>query len=113
MEYKSGSRARLNYDDEEGMIIMDFLVSETGEPDKRYTLVPGGDYSGLFWKNGAWEYIARLDVDMLGDGNEPRPALILNEDGSANEGTLQKQSDKNMKQPAESKKSKVPPKKKG
>jgi len=98
MEYKSGSRARLNYDDDEGMIIMDFLVSETGEPDKRYTLVPGGDYSGLVWKNGSWEYIARLDVDMLGDGNEPRPALILNEDGTAKEDVLQKQSDKNMKQ---------------
>lgn len=97
MEYKSGSRARLNFDEEEGMIIMDFLVSETGEPDKRYTLVPGGDYSGLIWKNGAWEYIARLDVDMLGDGNEPHPALILNEDGSAKEDVLQKQSDKNMK----------------
>ncbi len=98
-EYKSGSRARLNYDEEEGMIIFDFLVSETGEPDKRYTLVPGGDYSALTWKNGAWEYIARLDVDMLGDGNEPKPALILNDDGSAKEDVLQKQSEKNMKQP--------------
>jgi hypothetical protein len=98
MEYKSGSRARLNYDDEEGMIIMDFLVSETGEPDKRYTLVPGGDYSGFKWKNGAWEYIPRLDVEMLGDGNEPHPALILNDDGTAKEDVLQKQSDKNVKQ---------------
>lgn len=113
MEYKSGSRARLNYDEEEGMIIMDFLVSETAEPDKRYTLVPGGDYSGLVWKNGAWEYIARLDVDMLGDGNEPRPSLILNEDGSTKEDVLQKQSDKNMKKTGENEKAKTAPKKKG
>lgn len=107
MEYKSGSRARLNYDEDEGMIIMDFLVSETGEPDKRYTLVPGGDYSGLKWKNGAWEYIPKLAGEMLGDGNEPRPALILSADGTANEDVLQKQSDKNMKQPQPA--SKTPP----
>jgi hypothetical protein len=98
MEYKAGARARLNYDDEEGMIIMDYLISQTGEREKRYTLVPGGDYSGLKWKNGAWEYIDRLDVEMRGDGNEPRPALILNDDGTSNEDQLQKQSDKNMKQ---------------
>jgi hypothetical protein len=113
MEYKSASRARLNYDEEEGMIIMDFLVSETAEPDKRYTLVPGGDYSGLVWKNGAWEFIARLDVDVLGDGNEPRPSLILNEDGSTKEDVLQKQSDKNMKKTGENEKAKTAPKKKG
>lgn len=117
MEYKSGSRARLNFDDEEGMIIMDYLISESGEPDKRYTLVPGGDYSGLKWNNGAWEYIARLDTEMRGDGNEPRPAMILNDDGSANEDVLQKHSDKNMKQPDPPKpaktKTKKQPKKEG
>lgn len=96
MEYKAGARARLNYDDEEGLIIMDYLISETGEREKRYTLVPGGDYSGLKWENGAWELISRLDVEMRGDGNEPRPALILGDDGLANEAILQKQSDKNM-----------------
>ncbi|HSK12215.1 MAG TPA: hypothetical protein VK907_03315, partial [Phnomibacter sp.] len=96
IEYKAGARARMNFDDEEGMIIMDYLISETNEPEKRYTLVPGGDYSGLKWNNGAWEYIARLDVEMRGDGNEPQPMLILNEDGSANEAALQKRSDKNM-----------------
>jgi hypothetical protein len=105
MEYKAGARARLNYDEEEDMIIMDYLISETGEREKRYTLVPGGDYSGLKWKNGAWEYIDRLDVEMRGDGNEPRPSLILNPDGTSNEDILQKQSDKNMKakEPAEKK----------
>jgi hypothetical protein len=97
MEYKTGSRARLNYDEEDGMIIMDYLISETGEPEKRYTLVPGGDYSGLKWNNDVWEYIERLAVEVRGDGNEPRPAMILNDDGSAKEDVLQKQSDKNMK----------------
>lgn len=100
LEYKTGARARLNYDEEEDMVIMDYLISESNEPEKRYTLVPGGDYSGLRWNNGAWEYIDRLDVYMLGDGNEPRPALILNEDGSVKEEVLQKQSDKNVNKSA-------------
>ncbi len=108
VEYKSGSRVRLNYDEDEKMIIMDYLISETGEREKKYTLVPGGDYSGLVWKNGAWEYIPRLDVEMRGDGNEPHPALILNADGTANEETLQKQSDKNMKKAEAAKKSQKP-----
>ena len=100
MEYKTGSRARLNFDDEDGMVIMDHLISESNEPDRRYTLVPGGDYSGLKWEKDAWIYIPRLATEMRGDGNEPRPSLILNDDGTANEDVLQRQSDKNMKQPA-------------
>jgi hypothetical protein len=110
MEYKTGARARLNFDEEEDMIIMDYLVSETGEKHKRYTLVPGGDYSGLKWKEGAWEYVDRLDVEMRGDGNEPKPALILGDDGNTNEELLQKQSDKNMKKKEEPA---AKPKKKG
>jgi len=98
MEYKSGARAKLNFDDEEDMVIMDYLISETNEPLKRYTLVPGGDYSGLKWNNGGWELIPRLQTDMLGDGNEPRPALILGADGKANEAILEKISEKNMRQ---------------
>ena len=86
------------------MIIMDYLISETGERDKKYTLIPGGDYSGLVWKNGAWEYIPRLDVEMRGDGNAPKPALILNDDGTANEVELQKQSDKNVEKANQEKK---------
>lgn len=97
MEYKSGARARLNFDEEENMIILDHLVSESGEPEKKYSLVPGGDYSGLSWHNGGWEWIAKLAVEMRGNGNEPRPALILNSDGSSNEEALKSQSEKNVK----------------
>lgn len=115
MEYKTGARARLNFDEIEDMVIMDYLISESNEPQKRYTLVPGGDYSGLNWNNGGWELIPRLQTDMLGDGNEPRPALILNADGTANESVLQKISEKNMKQSEEkeSEKKKGKKKKKG
>ncbi len=109
VEYKSQGGARVNFDEEEDMVIMDYLISESNEPDKLYTLVPGGDYSGLKWNSGAWEYIPKLEVDMLGDGNEPRPALILNSDGTSNEGMLQKYSDKNMEQAAEKEKKKTKP----
>ncbi len=112
MEYKSGARARLNFDEEEDMVIMDFLISESNEPQKRYTLVPGGDYAGLKWNNGGWELIPRLKTDMLGDGNEPRPALILNNDGTANETILEKISAKNMKQNEEKEQEKKKGKKK-
>lgn len=112
LEYKSGARARLNFDQEEDLVIMDYLISETNEPEKRYTLVPGGDYSGFKWNRDAWEYIPMLATDALTDGNEPRPALILGTDGNANEGVLQKQSDKNMQKAEDKNKPKpVVPKK--
>lgn len=98
LEYKAGSRARLNYDDEEKMIIFDALISETNEPQKKYTLVPSGDYKGFVWKEGFWDYIDQLSNTFLGDGNEPKPALILDAQGNANENALQQQSDKNMQE---------------
>jgi len=113
LEYKSGARARLNFDQEEDLVIMDFLISETNEPEKLYTLVPGGDYSGFKWNREAWEYIPMLATDALTDGNEPRPALILGTDGSANEGVLQKQSDKNVQKAEDKNKPKAVVPKKG
>lgn len=113
LEYKTGARARLNFDKEEGLVIMDYLVSETNEPDKVYTLVPGGDYSGFKWNRDAWEYIPMLSTDVLTDGNEPRPALILSTDGYADEKVLQKQSEKNMKNAEDKNKPKTAVPKKG
>ena len=118
MEYKKEGRARLNYDPEEQMIIMDYLISETNEPEKLYTLVPGGDYSGFKWQENRWVYIDRLATDNLGDGNAPKPMTIFTDMGDADEEALQKQSDKNMQKPAATKApakapAKTPIKKKG
>jgi hypothetical protein len=96
MEYKKEASAKLNYDEEEDMIVMDHLISQTNEPDKKYTLVPGGDYEGFRWKNGHWVNEPRLFVDNLGDGNEPKPALILNDEGIPDDAKLMEQSEKNM-----------------
>lgn len=96
MEYKKEGRAKLNYEADEDLLIMDHLVSESNEPEKKFTLVPGGDYEGLRWKNNRWEYEPKLDNQNLGDGNEPRPDLLLDNNGMANEAKLTEQSAKNM-----------------
>ena len=106
VEYKKFANARVNYDTAEDMIIMDNLVSETNEPEKLYTLVPGGDYEGFKWENNHWTFIPRLHVDNLGDGNAPHPALIFNDAGLPNEEELGKQSEKNKQKEAVKKKKK-------
>lgn len=97
MEYKKNTPTKLNYDPEEDLIVMDHLISESNDSANKNTLVPGGDYEGFKWNNGQWVNIPRLFVDDLGDNNEPRPALILSDDGVANEESLRLQSEKNMK----------------
>lgn len=56
MEFKKEASPRLTYDPELDAIIFDELVSETGEPNKKWTLVPDGEYEGFKWKNGMWVY---------------------------------------------------------
>lgn len=97
IEYKKEGRARINYDEEDSLIVIDNLVSETGEPEKKYTLIPGGDYEAFKWDNTGWKFIDKLFMEQRGDGNEPKPMLILNDDGTANEDVLQKQTEKNIK----------------
>jgi hypothetical protein len=116
LEYKKEGRVRLNFDDEDSLIVMDNLVSETGEPEKKYTLIPGGDYEGLKWQNGRWQYIDKLYMQARGDGNEPREMTILDEEGNFDENALQKQTEKNLKkssgkEKSEPEKGKTPKKK--
>lgn len=112
VEYKKEGRARVNYDALDSMIIMDNLVSESNEPEKKYTLIPGGDYEAFKWKNGRWHFIDKLFMEQRGDGNEPRPMTILDEQGNADEQVLQQQSDKNIKAAAAKEKKETMPAKK-
>jgi hypothetical protein len=96
LEYKKGSSAKLNYDPEEDLIIMDHLVSENNQPDRKATMVPGGDYEAFKWVNGNWLNDPKLYTQILGDGNEPREQTILNDNGIADETKLMQQSEKNM-----------------
>ena len=96
MEYKKQGSAKLNYDPDEDLIIMDHLVSESNQPERKNTLVPGGDYEAFKWVNGNWQNDPKLFTQVLGDGNEPREKTILDDNGVADESKLMEQSEKNM-----------------
>ena len=83
MEYKKTAGARLTYDDEMEMIILEHLESETGEPKKKWTYIPDGDYEGFKWKNGKWVHIEKVfEEQQLKDGQAPMPKPFLDKDGN-------------------------------
>jgi hypothetical protein len=73
LEYKKDGRARIQFDEEMDMILLDHLISETNEPQKKYTLIPDGDYEGFTWKNGQWLHIDKVFTQKLEDGQAPVP----------------------------------------
>lgn len=73
LEYKNDGRARVQFDEEMDMILFDHLISETNEPEKKYTLIPDGDYEGFIWKNGQWMHIDKVFKQKLEDGQAPMP----------------------------------------
>jgi hypothetical protein len=97
MEYKKEGRARMNWDQEMDMIVYDHLISESDEPEKKFTMVPDGDYQGFKWENGKWTFIDKVFDYKLKDGEAPMPAPIKNAAGQSDELKLLEQSDKNMK----------------
>lgn len=111
IEYKKEAKTFFNYDKELDLIIVDHLVSETDEPEKRFTYVPDGDYEAFKWKDGKWMHIDKLFNSKLKDGEFPREALLYDDAGNSNEQQLEEASRKNAeKKPAPAKKE--PPKKK-
>eukprot|EP01136_Pigoraptor_vietnamica_P018681 Opistho-1_new@65393 len=73
-EFKKQANARLNYDEELGMITFAHLTSETGEPENRYTLVPLGRYEGFRWVNGKWVHVTVVkEADPRNNINPPQP----------------------------------------
>ncbi len=82
LEYEKDARARLVYDADLDMIVFDHLISESNEPQKRYTLIPDGDYEGFKWQNGKWEHVNKIFNQALKDGQAPRPQPLFDEKGS-------------------------------
>jgi len=82
LEYEKDAKARMNYDPDMDMIVFDHLISESNEPQKRYTLIPDGDYEAFKWQNGKWEHIDKLFNQQLQDGQAPRPQPLFDEKGS-------------------------------
>lgn len=60
VEYKKNAGARLNFSEEENLILVEHLVSETNEPNKKHTLIPDGDYTGFKWNNGKWVFSPKV-----------------------------------------------------
>ncbi len=88
MEYKKNASPRLTYDLDQDMIIYEHMISETGEPQKKYTYIPDGDYEGLQWKDGKWVHIDKVFTQKLEDGNAPVPAPIRDAKGTIDESKL-------------------------
>jgi len=80
-EYKKDARSRLNYDPEMDMIVFDHLISENNEPQKKFTLIPDGDYEAFKWQNGKWVHIDKLFNQSLQDGEAPRPEPLYDNNG--------------------------------
>ena len=73
IDFKKDGRARVQYDDDMDMILFDHLISETDEPQKKYTLIPDGDYEGFKWQNNQWVHVNKVFTFKLKDGEAPVP----------------------------------------
>ncbi|MDB5201255.1 MAG: hypothetical protein JWQ27_664 [Ferruginibacter sp.] len=82
MEFKKEAAPRLTFDSELNMIVMEHLVSETGEPTKKWTYIPDGDYEGFKWINGKWAYVSKIFNEVTAEGKEPVPQPIRDAKGN-------------------------------
>lgn len=102
LEYKKDARVLANFLQEENVILIDHLVSESDEPDNPWTLIPDGDNEGFRWEKGKWVHVEKVfdyKVDMTGAdpflGKPPLEAPILDKKGNRDEKKLLEQSIKN------------------
>ena len=102
LEYKKDARVLANYIEEVDMILVDHLISESNEPENKWTMVPDGDNEGFKWENGKWVHIDKafdFKIDLKGAdpylGKPPVGDPILDEKGNRDEKKLQEKSDKN------------------
>lgn len=118
MEYKKTAGARLTYDEDMKMIVLEHLESETGEKQKKWTYVPDGDYEGFKWKNGKWVHVEKIFNQVTQEGNAPMPAPVKDAMGNTIEDQLKDNAPTEEEKPAPAKKpvtakpAKLPPKKK-
>ena len=95
LEYKKEARAILKYDEDSKLIIVDHLISETDEPDNKWTYVPDGDYEAFKWQNGQWMHIDKLYNYKLEEGHAPVGDPLLDTKGNPNEKKLEERSEQN------------------
>jgi hypothetical protein len=88
MEYKREAGPRLTFDPELNMIIMEHLHSPSNEPNKKWTLIPDGDYEGFKWNNGQWNYVSKVFNLITPENEPPTPRLIRDAEGNVDESKL-------------------------
>lgn len=96
LEFKKNGNARVNYDAEMDMIVYDHLTSEDNHPERKYTLIPDGDYEGFKWAGGKWVHVDKVFDFKLENGQAPVPEPIKDAAGKSDEEKLYQQSEKNM-----------------
>jgi hypothetical protein len=97
LEYKKEARTILKYDQESKLIIVDHLISETDEPENKWSYVPDGDYEAFKWQNGKWLHIDKLYNYKLQEGQAPVEEPLMDIKGNKDEKKLKEKSDQNKK----------------
>ena len=102
LEFKKNVRVLVNYVDELGMILVDHLISETDEPEKKWTYIPDGDNEAFKWEGGKWVHLDKaftykldmrgIDLDL---GNPPVGDPLIDSKGNRNDKKLEEKSEKN------------------
>jgi hypothetical protein len=82
MEYKKGSGARLTYDEELQVIVKEHLISESNQPQRKWTLIGDGDYEGFKWSKGKWAYIEKIFDQITPEGKAPTPLPLRDKNGN-------------------------------
>jgi len=102
LEYKKDARVLANFIEEVNMILVDHLISESDEPENKWTMVPDGDNEGFKWENGKWVHVDKafdFKIDMKGVdpylGKPPVGEPILDNKGNRDDKKLQEKSEKN------------------
>lgn len=102
LEFKKDARVLVNYIPDLDVILVDHLISETDEPENKWTYIPDGDNEAFKWENGKWMHIDKAfdtKVDMSGAddflGRPPMGDPILDQKGNKNEKKLDEKSNKN------------------
>lgn len=95
IEYKKNTRVLFDFVPDENMILVDHLVSESDQPELKWTLIPDGDQEGFKWVNGKWQHIDKVFTFKLEDGQAPVVDPILDIKGNKNEQKLLERTEKN------------------
>lgn len=87
IEYKKESVARLLFNDKEISIMVEHLMSETNEPNKKWTYIPDGGYDGFTWKENRWVFVENV-LSFVPSETAPMPSPIRDKDGVIDESKI-------------------------